>query len=386
MSNSDITYLGPVTTGSSSPKRKVSLKNLPWGFIAVVGVPSLVSSIYLAFIAAPQYVSEAQFIVRSPSQPQMTGLGVALQGMGFANQSTDAFAVHNFITSRDGLAAIQKDVPVKEILSRPEADFLSSYPRVFEGKSEEALYKAMSRYVTVGYDSQTGISTLRVKSFRSEDAQTMARAMLNQGEILINKLNQRAIQNALDTSQNRLIQANEKLVTAQQALNEYRRVNGTIDPAREAQVRGEVVSGLMASVAQLEAEKTQLQRDAPDSPLLAQINSRLQGLRQQIAVEEGKIVGSDGALSAKIGTYERLMLQAELAAREVTASNAAVESARQDAVRQQLYLETIAAPSKPDKATEPRRLKLFLTVLMSCLLIYGCGWLVWASLREHRQA
>jgi hypothetical protein len=43
--------------------------------------------------------------------------------------------------------------------------------------------KQFNKYVTVGYDSQTGISTLRVEAFTPQDAQKTAAAMLDSGEL-----------------------------------------------------------------------------------------------------------------------------------------------------------------------------------------------------------
>ena len=69
----------------------------------------------------------------------------------------------------------------------------------------------------------------------------------------------------------------------------------------------------------------------------------------------------------------------------MAAASTALDTARLDARRQKLYLERIVSPSVADKATEPNRFRAILMVLISTLLIYGIGWLVWAGLREHRQ-
>ena len=84
--------------------------------------------------------------------------------------------------------------------------------------------------------------------------------------------------------------------------------------------------------------------------------------------------------------YEDLVLERELADKELTAANAALTTAEQDARRQKLYLDRIVNPSLPDAATQPKRLLSILTVLFSALLIYGVGWFIWSGAREHRQA
>lgn len=65
-------------------------------------------------------------------------------------------------------------------------DILSRYPRPWEGQSNEDFFSAVQRFITVGYDSTTGISTLRVEAFAARDAQRLNDAMLAGGEALVN--------------------------------------------------------------------------------------------------------------------------------------------------------------------------------------------------------
>jgi len=132
MNDANISYVG----SAKAPKRKEAMhtrawRKLPKGFLVVVGVPTLVASLYYGAIASPIYVSESNFVVRSASQNQLNSFGMALQGIGISSQASDAFAVHSFITSRDGLAALQKQFDVKGVLSRPEADAFQRYPNIF---------------------------------------------------------------------------------------------------------------------------------------------------------------------------------------------------------------------------------------------------------------
>lgn len=79
------------------------------------------------------------------------------------------------------------------------------------------------------------------------------------------------------------------------------------------------------------------------------------------------------------------MLNRELADKELVQATAALLGAQQDARRQRLYLERVVDPSLPDQPSEPRRLRLLLTVFLSALIAYAVGWLIWAGIREHRQ-
>lgn len=387
MTENRLSYMGPLASAHNRPKKtlRTIAKKLPWGFIIVVGIPTLLAAIYFFLIASPRYVSEARFIVRSPAQPQMSALGVALQGAGFTTQASDAFAIHEYITSRDGLAELDRRIDVAGMLAPPNADIVARYPNLLERRSFESMYKAFPRFVTVGYASQTGISTLRVEAFKPEDAQKMADALLSEGEALVNRLNERAMTNTLADAVARSKEATRAAGETQAALAAFRNDRRFLDPTREANAMSQVIVGLMANLAEAEVQRDQLRNEAPQSPMLPSLDRRIVTIERQIAEERSKIAGGASSLAPQVGRYETLVLQNELAAKEVAAASANLTSARQDAQRQQLYLLRIAAPNLPDVASEPRRLRSILTVLMTCLLIYGVGWLVWAGVREHRQ-
>ena len=180
MTEAKIDYIGP-----SSKLLTADVVQAPWwrklplGFLIVVALPTLVAGVYYLLIASPRYVSESRFVVRSPERVQAAGLGVMLQGVGLAGGHTDAYAVHEYITSRDGLNDLQRRYDVAAIIGRPEADVFSKYPQPWEGRTQEGLYKGLQRFVTVGFDSTTGISTLRVEAFKPQDAQSLSLSLIH---------------------------------------------------------------------------------------------------------------------------------------------------------------------------------------------------------------
>ncbi|MBX9926761.1 MAG: capsule biosynthesis protein, partial [Hyphomicrobiaceae bacterium] len=106
-------------------------------------------------------------------------------------------------------------------------------------------------------------------------------------------------------------------------------------------------------------------------------------LQQQIAGERSKIVGGDQALAQKVSEYERLALKREFADRNLTGSSTALETARQEARRQQIYIETVVTPRAPDEATEPRRLRLVASTFVVGFALFALIWLIIAGSREH---
>lgn len=141
----------------------------------------------------------------------------------------------------------------------------------------------------------------------------------------------------------------------------------------------------MTTIATLEAERLQIASEAPQSPQLRPIDTRIAAYRRQVETERAKLTGSNASLAPRISAYEDLVSEREIAEAELRQSTASLLTAQQDARRQRLYLDQIVAPDLPDRPLEPKRLFAILTVLMSSLLVYGVGWLIWAGVKEHRQ-
>lgn len=361
------------------------LSRIPIAFLIVVALPTLIAAVYFLLIASPRYVSEARFVVRAAAQEQPSTLGVALQGVGLSSNSTDSFVVHEYIRSRDALADLAPRYDVAAILARPGVDVLSRYPAFGKSASGESLYKAFENYVTVGYEGSTGISTLRVEAFRPDDAQALALALLDGGELLVNRLNERASSRAVADAERNMIEAEQRLTTIQTRLNSFRNREGIIDAESAAAENSTIIGELLTTVANLTAERAQIASQAPQSPQLPLIDARLAAFRNQIEIERNKITGNAQSLATKIGGYEALVAERAMADRAFAAASSGLDSARVDARRQKLYLERVVSPSRPDRPSEPKRWMAILVVFISSMLFYGIGWLVWAGLKEHRQ-
>jgi len=380
----------PRQAGVSDSKQLLSrvvvglrLREMPLFYLMVV-LPTLVSAIYLLLIASPIYVSQASFFVRSANAAQATGLNFVLQGVGLGQAETDSFAVHDYIMSRDAIADLDQHHNLRGVLSRPGADFFARFPRPFQRAQVEDLFKAYPHYVNVSYDGTTGITSLKVKAFRPEDARNIAQALLDDGEGVINQLNAQAQRDAVVEAA-REVADQVQVALAQQNLTAFRNHEQLIDPDRSSAMSSELVNKLSTEQATLRAERAGLATAAPQSPQLPALDSRINAYGGEIASQQSKIAGETGSLAPKIATYEQLTLDREFADRALSSALTSLEAAKIDARRKRLYLERVVNPSLPDAATEPKRLGSLALVLVSALLAYGTTLLIMAGFREHRQ-
>lgn len=384
MSDAKIRFLGPLSRPQTAGGVVHRRPALPWAFVGVVVVPTLIAAIYLIFLASPRYVSEAQFIVRSSDEGAVTSLGSALEGVGIGSKSANAHAVLEYVKSSDGIAELAQTVDVRKMYARAGTDVLSRLPRPFTDPSNETFRQQFNSYLTVGYDSQTGISTLRVEAFTAEDAQRIADGLLQGGERLVNRLSDRSASDAVVQAEQNVLEAQARVDRSLEGLTAFRNREGLIDPASSARAGGELVGELSLNLATMRAERSQVASDTPGSPQLPVIDSRIRALEGQIAIEREKIVGGASSLAPKISSYESLQTEREFSERLLASSTAALHTAQLEARRKRLYIDRVVNPDRPDRAVEPKRMLALLAVFASLMLVYGLGWLVLAGVRESR--
>ena len=346
-------------------------------------LPTALTGIYMFAVASNQYWSEAHFVVRSPTKPSMSGLGALLQTSGMSGIRDDSVSVNEFMRSRDALREIQDQVQFRDIVNRPGADFLARFPSFWQRNTFEELYEHYLYIVSVVHDATTGINTLKVRAFTPEDSQKVAEALLQASERLVNRLNDRAIGDTLALATAEVDKAEKRSSESQRALTVYRVSVGQVDTNSTAKTYLELIGGLERELSTLRAQLASVQASSPSNPGIPSLRDRVTALEQQVAEERRKLLGGEGALVGSFGEFERLRLEAEFAARALTAANAMLETARLEGLRKQLYLERVVEPNAADLSRYPRRLLTTFTVFGSAFLAYAILWLVIANAREH---
>jgi capsular polysaccharide transport system permease protein len=349
-------------------------------------LPTIAAAGYFGIVAADQYVSEAQFIVRTGKMPDPTGGGLlAMVQLGFSNAQDDTFAVNDFFLSRDAIAQLKHRLPLHEIYNRSEGDALARYPSIFFGPSEEEFFKYYRHMVSVTFTSTTGITTVRVRAFRPDDAQQILNELLRLGEQLVNRMNDRMRADTIRTSVAEVELSQERLIAAQVALTQFRNSELLLNPKNNASSLSGLIANLSAELAKAKAELGEISSGASANPQIPGLRRRIAALEEQIMLERSRITNEEEGpgIAAKLGEYEHLTLELEFARKTLTDNEAELTKARADARRQHLFLQKIALPALPDYATEPQRLYNILTAFAVNLIFLLVGWLILTGVREH---
>ena len=356
-------------------------------FWAIVGLPTLVAGVYYFAIASDLYLSEAKFVVRSPKQVQTSTVGALLQSTGLATRAADdTELLQDFIMSRDAVRKLEQQNDLRAIFGRPEGDFVTRFPGILLRSDFEALFRRYDLFVSVDMDNTSGVTSLRVKAYRPEDAQKVASALMSYSEQLVNELNDRARRDALDTARREVTLAEQRIAGFQSELTAYRVKQKMIDPKSASAGVLELIGQMNAALANARTQLGEVLKNSPNSPQIPLVRTRIASLEKLIAEERTKLSGDTDSVVATLTEYERLVLDRELAEKALASAFTSLEAARLEAQRQQLYLETIARPNLADYPLYPKRTVSFALVLASCLLAYLIAWLLVISAREHAAA
>lgn len=352
--------------------------------LVIVAVPTLLTVIYYSFWASDVYVSESRFVVRSPEKPARTGLGSLLQGTGFSKTDGDSYAVREYILSRDALHVLNEKIGIKAAFANTDVDMFSRFSGLDFDDSFEALHRYYQNKVEVVTDSDSSIVTLTVRAFTPKDAVNANRILLEQSEELVNRLNERGRQDLIRYAQKEVEQAEKAATTAALALSQYRNAQNVVDPERQAAVQLQQVAKLQDELIATKSQLSQLQSFTPSNPQIPALRAHSRTLEAEIQKETARVAGGRSSLANKAAGIQQLALETEFANKQLASALASLETARNEAQRQQVYLERIAQPSVPDVAQEPRRVRSVIAALLIGLVAWGVLSMLLAGVREHQ--
>lgn len=349
----------------------------------ILFLPTVLSAIYFFFLASDQYESEAKFVVRTAQRPDSLGGLSFLVQLGLQRSQDDSFIVQNFMTSRDAVRELQQRLPLRDMFKAAPLDFIAGYPSLLYGPREEKFYKYLQTMVSVVHTDKTGISTLKVRAFSAEHAKEIAETLLQLGEGLVNRLNQRLLRDAVGRAEAEVTAAQNRVISAQAALTAFRNKELLIDPTRNAVALAELIAKLSTELASTRAQVVEAKMGSSASPQLPVLERKAIALDEQIASERARVArGSDG-LAERIAIYERLMLEREFANKMLSTNETDLVRAKAESAKQLLYLERVVEPNLADYSTQPKRWRSAVTILVSNLLLISIGWLVYSGVHEH---
>ena len=374
-------FLSRVQSLSSSKARIFS--RVDRLFVLTVVAPTALAILYFGLFASDVYVSESQFVVRSPDKPAASGLGVLLKSAGFSNAGDEIFAAHEYVRSRDALKDLNRNDAVVHAYGNSAVSIFDRVnPLGFDGSFED-LYDYYRGKVRVDYATTSSITTLTVRAFTARDAQLFNRQLLERSEELVNRLNNRGRTDLVRFATQEVVEAKIAAREAALSLARFRNASGILDPEKQATLQLQMVSKLQDELIGARTQLQQFRAMAPENPQIPILETRIASLSREIDEQLGLVAGNRRSLSASAAQYQRLELEREFADRRLAAAMNSLEEARNESRRKQAYVERIVQPSLPDEAKEPRRLRGIFATFVLGLVAWAIASMLLAGIREH---
>ncbi len=372
----------PPSAGAKRSLRE-RIKGINRIFLLTVAVPTTLAIIYFGLIASDVYVSESRFVVRSPQKQSQTSIvGALLQGSGFARAQDDTYPVIDYIESRDALRELNTGNYIADAYSE-HGDFISRFNRFLDGSFESLWRYYGKRVVNVEFDATSSITRLQVRAFTADDAARINERLLSMSERLINRMNERAATDTIQFAQHEVDIATTKAKDTAAALAAYRKTYTVFDPDKQSALQLQQVTNLQTQMFAAQTQLAQLQSISPKNPQIPVLQTNIANMAKQISEASTGVAGGKNSLADKAAAYARMQLDAQFAEKQLTSAMTALENARADAQRKQLYLERLVQPNVPDVAIEPKRLKAIFEVFALGMIAWGILSLLLAGVREH---
>ena len=388
-----------ILTLPEMPKRKRQLPWTPISFGLFVVLPTILTALYFAFIASPQYVVETQFAVRGSNQPSLGALGLpALVGGG--GQSSDSYIVADYIHSAQILPDIknQTGIDIRTVYSRPTIDFL------YRENGERSLDEFRDYWrdmINVSYNTTTGNVTMRVFAFSAGDAKQVADSILAVSEHLVNNLSDKSRRQVIETANLQVARSEERLRNIRKQMTELQITEQAVDPSAVATMEATIISSLEQELASLRTRyKALVDTISSDAPSARVIERKITALEAQLVEQKKRLTGEpedqpdDGkrtragvdtsnALPQMISRFSELGVEQEFAVKAYTASLAALETSMQEAQKQERYFAVYVPPREPEVALYPFSVLNTGIVLLASFGFWLIGYFVFRSVKDH---
>lgn len=375
----------PAQPLAMQPLRRRRVSPMWLSFLLMVAAPTAIAGIYYLLLASGQYVAEFRFGLRS-SEPLRAAGGTLLSGAAAAMQTAlDSYAVAQYLRSRAIIDDLDKSLDLRAMFSTPDADWPA---RLHLPVTIEQLTAYWRRQVDAFFDPVNGTIVVRARAFSAPDALRLAQGVLEASERLVNEMSARARRDALRQSENDVTAAERRLAAALAQLRDYRDKEGLINPDKAADANAALAGRLRGEVLRADAEfaamRVYLNADAPALKLL---EARIATLKAQEAALAGEATDTAAtqrrALSRVLGGYEELDSQRRFAETAYRHALEALDRARIEADRQQIYLVDFVPPRLPEEPLYPRRLRATAIVFAAAFAAWAIGGLTVRSVREH---
>ncbi len=377
----------PIRPTARPARRKARHGRLVLSLLVVVGLPVLMTALYLTLFAKDQYASKVGVTIRQEETSNASELMGGLSSILGAGAQGHADLLFEFVQSQELVEQIAE-----------EFDLVAYYSANWPGDPLFALWPSATiedvvwfwgRMVRVTFDRASGMLLLQVRAHDPETAQLLAQMIVRKSEEMINRLNATARMDAMRNAEADLDAALERLRAAREALAEFRARTQIVDPQADVQARMGVMSNFQQQLAEALVEFDLLSQTADaNDPRMRQLNRRIEAIRNRIRDERQNFTQLDVTIDDTdyprlIAQFESLQVDQAFAEATYQAALTAMDAARSNASRQNLYLANFIQPTRAQRAQYPQTTLMIGLSFFFAMMAWSVMALVFYSLRDR---
>ena len=362
-------------------------RGLALSLLVVIVLPVLLTTTYLLVFAQDQYASTVGFTIRQEETSAASELMGGLSSMLGAGAQGHADLLFEFVQSQEILERITEEFDLVGHYSQgwPRDPVFAIWP---EATIEDLMW-FWGRMVRVTHDRASGMMLVQVRARDAESARSIARLIVAESERMINRLNSAARADTMRNAEADLEAALERLRAAREALAEFRVRTQIVDPQADIQGRMGVLNNLQQQLAAALVDYDFLVQSAEATdPRARQLQRRIEVVRNRIRDERQNFTQQDVTVDDTdyprlIAQFESLQVDQAFAEATYQAALTAVDAARANASRQNLFVANFIQPTLAQRAQYPQRLLIILLTAIFATLFWGGLALVYYSLRDR---
>jgi len=340
---------------------------------------------YYLFVKSELYQSSTALIVRNMGETATaSSLGLSLLGVGNSSQLQDSMIVEEYLQSLDMYTQVDKKFHLTEHYKSKAIDIVERLPK--NATKEQAL-RMYKKHLNIFYDETAGILHISFLHVNPKKAQEILKFLVKQVDYQINEFNRRKAKKQLSFVESEFKKAKQKMDEAAQKLEAYQNEHLLLDPTAEATSKSGIIAELEAKLTQKQLEYATKKRYLNYKNFeLVSLRNEIRAIKHSIEQAKKKLTGSEhGRLNKVVFAYEKLKMQFEFAKEVYKNALLQLETTKIEVAKNDKTLSIVSKPNLPDGYTYPNKPRVFITILMLTLLLYGIVTMLGSIIRDHKE-
>lgn len=346
----------------------------------------IILNIYYLLIKTELYESKTALIVRDMSQSTASSsLGLSLLGLSSdSSQLQDSKIVEEYLKSLDVYKMVDEKFNLTEYYKSDAIDFVG---RLSSDATAEEVLEFYNKHLNVYYDEVSGILSIAFSHNTPKKAQEILEFLVENVEYQINEFNRTKAKKELAFVEKEYLDAKKKMEDSSTKLEEYQNTNLLLDPTNQATSSTSIISGLESQLTQKKIEYSAKKNYLNDNSFeLVSLKNEIDEIELSIKNQKKKLSGGQNdRLNKILFAYEKLKLQLEFDTEVYKNILIQLETTKIDSVKNNKTLSILSKANLPDGYTYPDKPKVFVTILILTLLLYGIVSMLGSIIRDHKE-